>query len=221
MLYDLSRDIFVRILVAALLGGLIGLNRELRRKPAGLRTNMYICLGSALFTMLSQEVAIRFGNPSDGLRIAAQIVTGIGFLGAGAIIRERGEVLGMTTAAAIFVNASIGMAVGAGIYVTATFATVVVLVSLTLFEWIENHILRRRLTIFRLTAPDPEHPMGAANTALAEIGVGMQQFQIFRVGPNFVMQFEAEVTRSQQEGLLAKLGPFSATAELVSREARD
>lgn len=218
---DLSFHILIRLLLAVLLGGLIGLNRELRRKPAGLRTNMYICLGSTMFTILSQEVAIRFGNPSDGLRIAAQIVTGIGFLGAGAIIRDRGEVLGMTTAAAIFVNASIGMAVGAGMYTTAIFATLLVLASLTLFEWVENHVLRRRLTIFRLTAADPEHPMRAANAALADIGVGMQQFQIYHVGDSFVMQFEAEVTRSQQEGLLAALGPFAATSEPVSRDARD
>src|ERR1044071_1722461 len=106
-------DIFLRLALAAGLGGAIGLEREFRHKPAGLRTNMLIALGSALFSVLSVEVGAAAGSPD---RIAAQIVTGIGFLGAGAILRSGANVQGLTTAATIWVNAAIGMAAGLGAY---------------------------------------------------------------------------------------------------------
>jgi putative Mg2+ transporter-C (MgtC) family protein len=133
-------DVFVRLLLAAALGAAIGLERELRRKPAGLRTNMLIALGAALFTMVSLALTSSGGTPD---RIAAQVVTGIGFLGAGAILRSGGSVHGMTTAATIWVNAAIGMATGAGEYGIAVIATLVTLVVLTLLPPIENYFERR------------------------------------------------------------------------------
>jgi putative Mg2+ transporter-C (MgtC) family protein len=123
-----------RLLFAALLGGLVGLDREFSGKPAGLRTNILICVGAALLTELSIAVA-RAGDPNgpiraDPGRIAAQIVTGIGFLGAGAILQSRRGVRGLTTAASIWVVAAIGMAVGAGAYFMAGAATVIVVLTL-------------------------------------------------------------------------------------------
>ena len=109
---EVSRTL-ARLLIAAILGGIIGLERQLRHKPAGLRTNMFICLGAALFTVLSKELA---GVPADSARIAAQIIPGIGFIGAGSILHARGSVTGLTTAATLFVIASVGMAVGGGLY---------------------------------------------------------------------------------------------------------
>src|SRR6516165_9950535 len=100
-------DLMLRLLLAAGLGGAIGIERELRRKPAGLRTNILIALGAALFTVMSTLLG-REGRTRD--RIAAQIITGIGFLGAGAIMRSGRSVHGMTTAATIWVNAAIGIA---------------------------------------------------------------------------------------------------------------
>jgi putative Mg2+ transporter-C (MgtC) family protein len=123
-----------RLLVAAWLGAMIGLEREFRRKPAGLRTNILIALGSALFTMVSLSLA-HDGGTSD--RVAAQIVTGIGFLGAGAIMRSGRNVHGMTTAATIWVNAAVGMAAGSGqdtLAIVATAVTLVVLFVLPPFE---------------------------------------------------------------------------------------
>ncbi len=128
MLHDLNTFILLRLVLAAFLGGLIGLERQLRRKPAGIRTNMLICFGAALFTIISYEMAGTVGG--DHTRIAAQIIPGIGFIGAGVVIRDRGAVLGITSAATIFVMASIGMAVGAGMLATAIFATLMVLVAL-------------------------------------------------------------------------------------------
>jgi putative Mg2+ transporter-C (MgtC) family protein len=133
-------DLLLRLLLAAALGAAIGVERELRRKPAGLRTNMLIALGAALFTTLSLRMASDGGTPD---RIAAQVVSGIGFLGAGAILRSGRNVHGMTTAATIWVNAAIGMAAGAGEFGIAALATVVTLVVLTLLPPIEAFFERR------------------------------------------------------------------------------
>src|SRR5207253_10908517 len=89
----------LRLIVAAILGGIIGLERELHHKPAGLRTNMFICFGAAMFTILSDQLAME--HPGDHTRIAAQIIPGIGFIGAGSILHSRGSVTGLTTAAKI------------------------------------------------------------------------------------------------------------------------
>jgi putative Mg2+ transporter-C (MgtC) family protein len=128
-------------LLAALLGGLLGFERELRQKSAGLRTHMLIAIGSALFTLMSYELADAAGG--DPGRIAAQIVTGIGFLGAGAIIRRDGDIHGLTTAATIWVNAAVGVAAGGGEYHLAFMATGVTLVALLLLHPIEKIIDRR------------------------------------------------------------------------------
>jgi putative Mg2+ transporter-C (MgtC) family protein len=131
-------DLLTRLLLAAALGALIGFERELRRKPAGLRTNILIAVGSALFTMIS--IQLEGGTPD---RIAAQVVTGIGFLGAGAILRSGENVHGMTTAATIWVNAAIGMGVGAGQYITAMLATLVTLIVLVILPPVERFFERR------------------------------------------------------------------------------
>ena len=108
------------VLLATAFGGAIGLEREISGKPAGLRTNILICLGAAVFTIISKQMAEPGGSFT---RIAAQIVTGVGFLGAGAIIQDRGGVHGLTSAATIWLVASIGMACGAHLYSLATITT--------------------------------------------------------------------------------------------------
>lgn len=133
-------DVLLRLLLAAALGALLGLEREYRRKPAGLRTNILIALGSALFALVSIEIGRVSGTPD---RIAAQIVTGIGFLGAGAILRGRGNVHGLTTAATIWVNAAIGVAAGAGLFAVASLAAGLTLAVLTVLPPLETYFDRR------------------------------------------------------------------------------
>src|ERR1700675_271802 len=135
-----SIHLTLRLLVAAGLGAAIGLEREYRQKPAGLRTNILIAVGSAVFTLVSIQFANGVGT-SD--RTAAQIVTGVGFLGGGAILRSRTSVHGMTTAATIWVNAAVGMAAGAGEYAMATSATVLTLVVLAVLPPVEAYFARR------------------------------------------------------------------------------
>ena len=125
-----------RLLVACLLGGLIGLERELSRKAAGLRTNLLICLGSAFFTLLSPVLAGETG--ANRGQVASNIVQGIGFLGAGLILHNRNRVSGLTSAASVWVVASIGMACGAGLYLPAVVATITVIVALLLVGLLEH-----------------------------------------------------------------------------------
>jgi putative Mg2+ transporter-C (MgtC) family protein len=126
-------EIFLKIFLAATLGGLIGLEREIAQKEAGLRTNILIAIGSVLLTILSIKLAESF-SLADPSRIASQIVTGIGFLGAGAIIQARFAVHGLTTAATIWSVAAIGMAVGIGYYFIAFTVTLFILIILTAFR---------------------------------------------------------------------------------------
>src|SRR5258707_14824092 len=118
-----------RLALAAFLGGLIGLERQLKHRPAGLRTNMFICFGAAMYTILSIELTKDMG-PGDHTRIAAQIIPGIGFIGAGSILHAKNGVSGLTTAATLFVVASIGMACGGGLYLSAIFATLLIFIGL-------------------------------------------------------------------------------------------
>ena len=136
----LPADLAWRLLLAAGLGAAVGLEREYRQKPAGLRTNILIALGSALFTILSISMGHESGTAD---RIAAQIVTGIGFLGGGAILRSGNTVHGMTTAATIWVNAAIGVAAGMGEYALATATAVLTLVVLGVLPPIEGYFERR------------------------------------------------------------------------------
>jgi len=135
------------IILAVVLGGAIGLEREVRGKFAGLRTNTLICLGAAVFTIISRQIADTAG--ASPARIAAQIVTGVGFLGAGAIIRDTGGIHGLTTAATIWMVASIGMACGAGfslLAVTSTIAALVVLLGLAPLEkWVCSYRRKHKL----------------------------------------------------------------------------
>lgn len=137
----------IRLLEAAFLGGIIGLEREVMGKHAGLRTNLLICLGSCLLMQISIAVphAFGFGDPA---RIAAQIVTGIGFLGAGTILQSRHGVHGLTSAATIWVVAAVGMGVGAGMKEESAIATVLILATLVLLGRAERHLLGQQLITF-------------------------------------------------------------------------
>jgi putative Mg2+ transporter-C (MgtC) family protein len=136
-------EVLLRLFVAAALGGAIGLERELRERQAGLRTHLVVSVGSALFTLVSAYGFSNFGARVDPTRIAAQIVTGIGFLGAGAIIRQGLSVRGLTTAASLWLVAAIGMAAGAGYWEGALIATFGALITLGPLRVVAYRILSR------------------------------------------------------------------------------
>jgi putative Mg2+ transporter-C (MgtC) family protein len=131
----LPEDI-LKLVLAVLMGGLIGAEREYRDKAAGFRTIIFICVGATLFTIFS----LKLGGESDPVRIAANIVSGVGFLGAGTILRDAGRVVGLTTASTIWLAAGVGMGIGGGYLLISAVATGVVLVVLWLFPLIERLI---------------------------------------------------------------------------------
>ena len=137
-------DLAVRLTVGLVLGAIIGFERELHRQPAGFRTHSLVSLGAALFTVVS---AYGFtGDLVDPTRIAAQIVSGIGFIGAGTILQHRGHIRGLTTAASLWSVAAIGTAAGAGLYIVAIVGTLLILIVLSILDRIEE-IARRRLQL--------------------------------------------------------------------------
>ncbi len=171
MLIELARtlrlDLLVKLIIAVLLGGVIGFERELAGKPAGLRTNILICVGAALLMDLSVRIGIteqgtRIGDPA---RIAAQVVSGVGFLGAGTIMQSQGMVTGLTSAATIWVVAAIGMAVGAGYYVEGLGAGLLVtfvLAGLGRLEHYARRVRRRTSATIRARVGTPESDIASA-----------------------------------------------------------
>ena len=146
-----------QLILATILGGIIGLEREISGKPAGLRTNILICVGATLLMDVSLAVASSgIGGSADPGRIAAQVVSGIGFIGAGTILVARGEVVGLTTAATIWVVAAIGLAIGSHAYVEAIGTTLLVATTLVMLGWIEDYIGPRRRAVQLQLITDPD-----------------------------------------------------------------
>ncbi len=213
-------EMFLRLSVAALLGAAIGVERDLHRRPAGVRTSAFVCMGSALFTMLSFELAKMFGDTS-GTRIASNLVQGIGFLGAGAILREAGGLVGLTTAATIFVEAAIGMAVGGGLYAVGGYATGVVLFGLICLGWVAQRTnLKARIMGFRITGSHSENIAAEVHRLLVELKIKPQQFRISMVGVNSIVEFQAEVSHWQQEQITERLNRVGVVTEVTPIEGR-
>ena len=205
-LEELLSKTMVRLALAAVLGGIIGLERELKRKPAGLRTNMFICFGSAMFTILSTELAGSFGI-GDHTRIAAQIIPGIGFIGAGSILHDRGGVSGITTAATIFVVASIGMAVGGGLYVVAIFSTMLIYLALHLLGILERRLNLKELTMNYTILADKtaDDLVAEVNAIMEEQGKEMRAMHLSRAGEKEKLVFRVDGTQHEHKLLMDQL----------------
>jgi len=211
-------EMFLRLSFAALLGAAIGVERDLHRRPAGIRTSAFVCMGSALFTILSFQLAKMYGDTSS-TRIASNLVQGIGFLGAGAILREAGGLVGLTTAATIFVEAAIGMAVGGGLYAVGGYATGLVLFGLVILGWIaQRSNLKSRFMSFRITGSHAENIAGEVQRLFAELKIKPQQFRVSMVGANSVVECQAEVGHRQQEQIVERLNRVGVVTEVTPIE---
>jgi putative Mg2+ transporter-C (MgtC) family protein len=194
----------IRLVLAAILGGMIGLERELRHQPAGLRTNMFICIGAALFTILSDVLAVE--HLGDHTRISAQIIPGIGFIGAGSILHTRGLTTGLTTASTLFVVASVGMATGGGLYLTAFFATVVVLIVLFSLGHLElTFNLKTLLTSYEVTGGSVEEITQEVNRILEGRHRMMQNIVSGNTSQHVRLQFDVSGCNRDQKDLLSEL----------------
>jgi putative Mg2+ transporter-C (MgtC) family protein len=213
-------EILLRLSVAAALGAAIGVERDVRRRPAGIRTSLFVCLATALFTILSVEIAHRYGDAST-TRIASNIVQGIGFLGAGAILREAGGLVGMTTAATIFVEAAIGMAAGGGFYAVAMYSTGLVLFGLIVIGWCADQLnLKRRVMVFRITTSQKESVATEVQQLLSGMKIPIHHFRTSMLGVTSVVEFEAEVSHSQQEKIVTQLNRQGVVTEVIPSEGR-
>lgn len=204
----------LRLILAALLGGFIGLERELKHRAAGLRTNMFICFGAAMFTLLSAQLA---GVPSDAARIAAQIIPGIGFIGAGSILHNRGLTTGLTSAATLFVVASVGMAAGGGLYLTATFATGTVLLAQFLLGHLEETFnLKLLVSSYEVTGGSLEEISNEVNRILESHLQLMQNVGTGNTGQHVRLQFDVEGNNREQKQVLHELQASTVLRSAVS-----
>lgn len=193
-----------RLLVACLLGGLVGLEREVKRKAAGVRTNLLICMGAAFFTLLSAVLA-GDANPDKG-RVASNIVQGIGFLGAGLIIHNRSRVSGLTSAASVFVVASIGMACGAGLYAAAVVAAIIVIMALEVVGFIERHAnLKGYPLVYETRGRDQTLMLASILDAMDRAKERLNQVDRDTIGDLQRVSFAVTATQKQHELLRGQL----------------
>jgi putative Mg2+ transporter-C (MgtC) family protein len=193
-----------RLLVACLLGGAVGLEREFNRKAAGVRTNLLISMGAAFFTLLSAVLA-GDGSPNKG-QVASNIVQGVGFLGAGLILHNRSRVSGLTSAASIWVVASIGMACGAGLYAAAVVATVIVIVALELVGLLERRAnLKIYPLVYEARGRDQSRMMESILQAMDKEGERLAATDCDAIGELQRVSFSLSATNKQHERLREKL----------------
>jgi putative Mg2+ transporter-C (MgtC) family protein len=193
-----------RLLVACLLGAAVGLEREFSRKAAGVRTNLLICMGAAFFTLLSAVLA-GDANPDKG-RVASNIVQGIGFLGAGLILHNRSRVSGLTSAASIFVVASIGMACGAGLYAAAAVATIIVITALEAVGFIERRAnLKAYPLVYEARGSDQTRMLESILDAMDKAGERLTGAEYDSIGELQRVTFALSATKKQHERLRGKL----------------
>jgi len=193
-----------RLLMACVLGALVGLEREFSRKAAGVRTNLLICMGSAFFTLLSAVLA-GDANPDKG-RVASNIVQGIGFLGAGLILHNRSRVSGLTSAASVFVVASIGMACGAGLYGAAAVAAIIVIVALELVGFLERSAnLKGYSLVYEARGRDQTQMLQSILDAMDKAEERLTSVERDAIGELQRVSFSLTATKRQHERLRGKL----------------
>jgi putative Mg2+ transporter-C (MgtC) family protein len=193
-----------RLIAASLLGGLIGLEREYKRRSAGVRTNLLISLGAAFFTLLSAVLA-GDGSPNKG-QVASNIVQGIGFLGAGLIIHNRSRISGLTSAASVWVVASIGMACGAGLLAVAAVATVIVIIALEMVGFLERRAsIKIYSLIYEARGTDQTAILRSILDAMDKAGERLADFATNAIGDLQRVTFTITATKKQHERLRGKL----------------
>lgn len=215
----LTLEMWVKLVLSIVCGAAIGMERELSDKPAGLRTNMLICVGSTLITMVSLHVALTYAsrqvNIADPGRIAAQIVSGIGFLGAGTIIQARGSVHGLTTAATIWVMAGIGLAIGSGYYAPAIATTVILLGILTALGWLENRISKpRHFAHYEVEARREAGVLDKINEIADQQGLSLESFKLARKKDGMEIQFALTSSSEARGALIERLLEIDAVEDV-------
>jgi putative Mg2+ transporter-C (MgtC) family protein len=210
-----SQGTTTRLLMACAMGAIVGVERESRHKASGLRTNMLICLGSAMFTILSAVLA-GANSPNRG-QVASNIVQGIGFLGAGLILHTRNRVLGLTSAATVWVVAAIGMACGAGLYVEAAIATAIVYFALRFIGLLESRSGWKRFPVlYEVRGSDEKSMFAAILSVLDKEHIRLNIVEREAVGALERVTFTISASSIRHKQLLAELKASDATDQVMS-----
>lgn len=193
-------EVLLKLVLAVALGGLIGLEREASQKPAGFRTNILVCVGATMMMTLATLLVRPAGAAPDTLvRMAAGVITGIGFLGAGTILQARGTIAGLTTASTLWLVAGLGLVIGAGFYVPALIFTVVTIVTLLLFGRIESAYLHRAQFHYRLKAKARPYILASLRKLALHHGVRLERLTMKQEGPSYLLAFSFSASEEKEQ----------------------
>ncbi len=203
-------EILLKLILAVALGGLIGLEREASQKPAGFRTNILVCLGSVAMMSLAAGLIETKGGTGDSLtRMAAGVITGIGFLGAGTIVHARGMVAGLTTASTLWAVAGLGLLIGAGYYVPAVLLTAVIMATLIIFRKLEDAYLRKALFHYHLRIRESPDILSGLRKLSFHHGVKLEKLNLRKERDTFLITFSFLASEEKEEAFnqgLLRLG---------------
>jgi putative Mg2+ transporter-C (MgtC) family protein len=199
-------EYLLRLVIALVIGGAIGLEREFKGKPAGMRTNMLICIGSCLVMIVSIEIARTAPHVSDPGRIAAQVVTGIGFLGAGTIIRSRFHIVGLTTAATIWTLAALGLAIGAGYLFLSIVVAILITITLVGIGYIEDRLeVKRSFHVVQVAIERGEGVVRGVMALFASMKISSEALEVVRSGDTWKATFEYASSNEKHRAFVEKL----------------
>lgn len=209
-------ELILKILLSSVLGGLIGLERELSGKEAGLRTTILIAIGSTLFTILSFKI-IEIAGAGDPSRIIAQIVTGIGFIGAGSIIHSRVSVHGLTTAATIWTVSAIGIAVGSGLYLFSLIMALLTILILHIFKYISTRIKNTiGLFSYSLITKNKLSLIADVKNVLIECGINQFEWTVKKVKSGYNIEIFISSSESKRKIFMEKIMEMDGITEFSS-----
>jgi putative Mg2+ transporter-C (MgtC) family protein len=193
-------EVILKLVLAIALGGLIGLEREASQKPAGFRTNILVCVGStmmmALATLLIQA---KGGTPDTLVRMAAGVITGVGFLGAGTIFQARGTIAGLTTASTIWLVAGLGLVIGAGYYLPALIFTAMTITTLLLFRKIEDTYLHKSQFHYHLKAKARPYILSSLRKLALHHGVRLERLTMKEEGQSYLLAFSFSASEEKEQ----------------------
>lgn len=223
-------EIALRMLCAMLIGVVIGTEREYTHRPAGMRTHMLVALGACAVMITSQALFYQYriyGATPDPARLSAQVITGVGFLGAGTIMKEGPSIKGLTTAASVWAVACLGVAAGGGYYAISLIGTVCILVTLVFFEWLQRKLMTDRYDshLFSVTCNHVGETLGRINTLASRLNVRIAGIQIEEKNPEeFEIQFKADFSgrhaESHLQDFMAGLSEDDSTTVVQSQRSR-
>lgn len=224
-------EVIIRLFASLAIGAIIGTERELTHRPAGMRTHMLVALGACVVMVMSQMLFVQYRVYSatpDPARLPAQVIAGVGFLGAGTIMRDGTTIKGLTTAASVWAVACLGLAVGAGYYVLAAVGAVCMLITLTIFEWLQKKLVHSRYDtyLFSVQSTNVVVTLAQINKLAIEVEASVSSIQVDEVNDNgnykinFRTNFSGRHSSTRMQQFLMDLTSDECTVSIKSEQAR-